>query len=205
MEGSERVSKYLGFSTSSFGHLRFCSRWTRCPPDRQTDRQVLVNIPDTNQIRDLCCDSGSVGTVVKILSVLWIRFCSTSTEPPTNQSTVWKMILFRDDPSGAQSAVAPQTLYLEAYRDNGSTDFFSHHELFSQHGQDDVLPEPTGQTFTETNDPLPPTAVRLILRERQVRVRQGIQVKTSVRGRQVSERSERQVRTSETDDRKTAE
>lgn len=53
--------------------------------------------------------------------------------------------------------------YLEAYGDHSATDLLPHHELFSQHGQYDVLPEATGQTFPQTDDPLPPTAVRLVL------------------------------------------
>lgn len=53
--------------------------------------------------------------------------------------------------------------YLEAYGDHSPTDLLSHHELLAQHGQDDVLPEPTRQTLTQPDDPLPPTAVRLVL------------------------------------------
>lgn len=56
-----------------------------------------------------------------------------------------------------------QDVLLEAYGHYGSTDLFSHHELLSQHRQHDVLPEPTGQTFTQPDYPLPPTAVRLVL------------------------------------------
>lgn len=63
--------------------------------------------------------------------------------------------------------------YLEAYGDDGATDLLPHHELLSQHGQDDVLPESTGQTFTQADDPLPPAAVGLILKPRgAARVRQ---------------------------------
>lgn len=70
--------------------------------------------------------------------------------------------------SGAAAAVAA-VQYLEAYGDNSATDLLPHHELFSQHGQYDVLPEPTGQTFPQTDDPLPPTAVRLVLPGKRVR------------------------------------
>lgn len=57
--------------------------------------------------------------------------------------------------------------YLESYGDDGTADLFSHHELLSQHGQDDVLPESTGQTFTQADDPLAAAAVGLILTGRQ--------------------------------------
>lgn len=62
--------------------------------------------------------------------------------------------------------------YLEADGDNSTTDLLPHHELLSQHGQDDVLPEATGQAFPQADDPLPSAAVGLILTGRQVSVRQ---------------------------------
>lgn len=53
--------------------------------------------------------------------------------------------------------------HLEAYGDDGAADLLSHHELLSQHGQDDVLPEPAGQAFAQADDPLAPAAVGIIL------------------------------------------
>lgn len=53
--------------------------------------------------------------------------------------------------------------YLEANGHDSSTDLLSHHELFSQHGQDQILPAAGRQTFTQPNDPFTSTLISIIL------------------------------------------
>lgn len=72
-------------------------------------------------------------------------------------------------------------MYLEAYGDNSATDLLSHHELLSQHGQDDVLPEATGQAFPQADDPLAAAAVGLILAGTKVSVRHTLRLEADRR------------------------
>lgn len=78
-----------------------------------------------------------------------------------------------------------QDVFLEANRDHHPTDLLSHHELFSQHGQNNVLPEPAGQTFPQPDDPLPSVLISFILPHgfdslfKQVEVRVASQISRS--------------------------
>lgn len=53
--------------------------------------------------------------------------------------------------------------YLEANGHDSPTDLLSHHELFSQYGQDQILPAAGRQTFTKPNDPFTSTLISIIL------------------------------------------
>lgn len=54
--------------------------------------------------------------------------------------------------------------YLEAYRHHSPTDLLPNHELLSKHGQDQVLPAPRRQAFSETDDPLTTHLIGIILK-----------------------------------------
>lgn len=81
-------------------------------------------------------------------------------------------------------------MYLEAYGDNSATDLLSHHELLSQHGQDDVLPEATGQAFPQADDPLAAAAVGLILAGTKVSVRHTLRLEAARGSRRTRPRTE---------------
>jgi len=52
---------------------------------------------------------------------------------------------------------------LEANGDDSTTNLFSHHELLTKHGQDEVFPAARCQPFSQPHDPLPTILVRFIL------------------------------------------
>lgn len=53
--------------------------------------------------------------------------------------------------------------YLEANGHDSSTDLLSHHELFPQHGQDQILPAAGCQAFTKPDDPFASTLISIVL------------------------------------------
>ncbi len=59
-----------------------------------------------------------------------------------------------------------QDVLLVADGDDCAADLLAHHELLAEHGHDQVLPAPRGQTLAQSDDPLAAETVGLVLPQR---------------------------------------